>query len=68
MKNAPLADAAMEIKLTATTAHLWFEEIIVGAENKEVIEKVWQLLDESLWYVEAMLKGGTNAEGIFLCG
>jgi signal transduction histidine kinase/CheY-like chemotaxis protein len=65
MKNAPLADAAMEIKLTATTAHLWFEEIIAGAENKEVIEEVWQLLDESLWYVDAMVKGGKNAEGTF---
>jgi len=65
IKNAPLADAVMEIKLTATTAHLWFEEIITGTEGKEVIKKVWQLLDESLWYANAILKGGKNAEGTF---
>ncbi len=65
IKNGPLADASMEIKLTATTAHLWFEEIITGAEEKEIIEKVWLLLDESIWYVDAMFYGGQNAEGIF---
>ncbi|MFK5969549.1 MAG: response regulator [Candidatus Marithrix sp.] len=65
IKNAPLADAAMEIKLTATTAHLWFEEIIVGMEEKEVIEKVWKLLDDSLWYVNAIISGGKNTKGIF---
>ncbi len=65
LKNAPLADAVMEVKLTATTAHLWVEEIISGAEEKEVIAEVWKLLDDSLWYCEAILKGGKNAEGTF---
>ncbi len=64
VKNTPLADAAMEIKLTATTAHLWFKEVIIGAE-KEEIEKVWQLLDSSAWYIDAMLSGGKNIEGTF---
>ncbi len=65
LKNAPLADAAMEIKLTATTAHLWFEEIITGAEEKEVIDKVWKQLDDSFWYIDAILTGGKNLEGTF---
>ncbi len=65
IKNAPLADAAMEIELAATKAHLWIEEILAGTENQEAIETVWQLLDESLWYVDAMLTGGQNTEGIF---
>jgi signal transduction histidine kinase/CheY-like chemotaxis protein len=65
LKNAPLADAAMEIKLNAAMAHLWFEEIITEHHEKEMIEEVWQLLDNSLWYADAMLKGGENAEGIF---
>ncbi|MDM8564504.1 response regulator [Candidatus Halobeggiatoa sp. HSG11] len=64
-KNAPLADAAMEIQLTATIAHLWFEEIIIGIEDKEVIKRVWQLLDKSIWYADAILKGGTNSKGTF---
>jgi len=65
VKNAPLVDAVMEIKLTATTAHLWFEEIIAGAEEREVIEDVWLLLDQSLWFCDAIISGGKNEEGTF---
>ncbi len=65
LKNAPLADAAMEIKLTITTAHLWFEEIITGAEKKAVIDKVWKQLDDCSWYINAILTGGKNLEGTF---
>ena len=36
VKSAPLVDAAMEIKLEATTAHLWFEEIMTfGGRSRE---------------------------------
>jgi len=65
IKNGPLADAAMEIKLTITTAHLWFEEIMIGVEEKNAIKNVWALLDETAWYCDAILAGGKNAEGIF---
>lgn len=61
---APLGDAAMEIKLTATTAHLWFEEIMSGDESVD-IKKVRELLDESVWYCDAILSGGKNDEGEF---
>ena len=61
---APLADAAMEIKLTATTAHLLFEEIVAGDESED-IQEVWKLLDETLWYSNAILNGGSNEEGTF---
>jgi len=54
LKNAPLADAAMEIKLTITTAHLWFEETLTGAEEKAVIDKVWKQLDDCFWYINAI--------------
>ncbi|MCG8571114.1 MAG: methyl-accepting chemotaxis protein [Spirochaetes bacterium] len=65
VKNAPLGDAAMEIKLTSTTAHLWIEEIMTGAEEKERITEVYTLLEEALWYCDAILKGGSNDEGTF---
>jgi methyl-accepting chemotaxis protein len=65
MINAPLADAVMEVKLTATTAHLWFEEILTGTEEQMVIAKVWKLLDESIWYCDAIINGGRNLEGHF---
>lgn len=62
---APLADAAMEIKLTATHAHLVFEEIMAGDEGED-IGRVWGLLDETQFYVDAIAKGGSNDEGTFL--
>lgn len=64
VKLAPAGDAAMEIKLTATTGHLWFEEIMSG-DTSEDIEEVWELFDETLWYCNALLKGGENSEGKF---
>lgn len=54
---APLGDAAMEIKLKATRAHLIFEEILAG-DVSEDINEVWSLLDESMWYCDAIMKGG----------
>jgi len=63
-KYAPLIDAAMEIKLEATTAHLWFEEIMSG-DRDESIKNVILGIERSAWYVNAMLKGGHNNEGTF---
>ena len=64
VEHAPLVDAAMEIKLEATTAHLWFEEIISGDETI-TIESVWGHIEKADWYAEAMLSGGQNSEGKF---
>ena len=61
---APLADAAMEIKLTATEAHLLIEEILSGDEGED-INRVWELLGQTLWYANAILDGGENSEGTF---
>lgn len=63
--HAPLVDATMEIKLAATTAHLWFEEIVTGDRHEEM-DTVWQQLDLADWYARAMLSGGESAEGVFL--
>tara|TARA_R110001583_G_scaffold194591_1_gene365866 strand:- start:440 stop:4045 length:3606 start_codon:yes stop_codon:yes gene_type:complete len=64
-RYSPLVDATMEIKLEATTAHLWFEEIISGDKTIN-IEDIWAKLDQSQWYAQAMLNGGTNEKGTFL--
>ena len=64
-KYTPLVDAAMEIKLEVTIAHLWFEEILIG-DNNENIETVWQHINQAEWYSQAMLEGGENAEGNFI--
>jgi len=63
-RYAPLIDAAMEIKLEATTAHLWFEEIISGDRSLH-IKEIWKHIDEAEWYAHAMLEGGKNNEGNF---
>ncbi len=65
LQKVPLQNAVTEIKLNTTTAHLWFEEIMVGKEEKTAIKTVWQLLDNSLWYADAMIKGGTRKLDIF---
>ena len=62
---APLVDAVMEIKLEATTAHLWLEEILSG-DRDEDIGVVWKHQDQAEWYAKAMLEGGTNPEGTFI--
>ncbi|ODN69275.1 hypothetical protein [Methylobrevis pamukkalensis] len=56
---APLAEAAKEIELTATRAHLIFEEIASGDAN-ESIDEVWGLLDETMFFANAILDGGTR--------
>lgn len=61
---APLGDAAMEIKLTATHAHLLFEEIMAGDEGEDIAQ-VWGLLDETAFYAQAIIAGGENDEGLF---
>ena len=65
VRYAPLIDATMEIKLEATTAHLWFEEAISGDRTVQ-IEVIWQHLNQSRWYAQAMLDGGENKEGRFV--
>jgi len=64
-KYAPLVDASMEIKLEATTAHLWFEEIISG-DRYENLDNVIKHIDLALWYSDVMLKGGKNQESNFI--
>lgn len=64
-RYAPLMDAAMEIKLETTTAHLWLEEVISGDRSID-IAVVWEHLDQAEWYTRAMLEGGENQEGKFV--
>lgn len=63
-RYSPLVDAAMEIKLEATTAHLWLEEILSG-DRYESLDAVFYHLDQSAWYANAMLSGGKNSEGTY---
>jgi PAS domain S-box-containing protein len=62
---APSIDAAMEIKLEATAAHLWFEEVLSGDTSVD-FQTVWQHSEEAMWYLKVMLVGGQNFEGAFV--
>jgi methyl-accepting chemotaxis protein len=55
----PINEAALEIKLHGTKAHLYFEEIIAG-DQTESIEQVWAELDRSLWFANAVIKGDAD--------
>jgi PAS domain S-box-containing protein len=62
---APLADAAMEIKLETTLGHLYLVEAILGNESSD-INAVQACIDAADWYAQAMLQGGENPKGIIL--
>ena len=64
-KYTPLIDATMEIKLEATTAHLWLEEKLSG-DRYEDFDKIVKHIQEARWYATAMLEGGENPEGTFI--
>ncbi len=55
-RHTPQIDAMMEIKLEATGAHLWFEEIISGDKAADMTE-VWRLIDTADWFLLALLEG-----------
>lgn len=55
---APHSEAALEIKLAGTEAHLVFEEIMAG-DQTESIEQVWQLIERAKWHADAIINGGT---------
>jgi len=61
---SPLIDAIMELKLNATNAHLTFEEIMSG-DDSEDIKQVWDLLDETIWYCDAILVGGKKGDNTY---
>lgn len=63
--HAPLADAAMEIKLEASLAHLWFEEA-VEADSEEDRQKALKHIERAKWFANAMIKGGQSDEGRFV--
>lgn len=59
---APLASAAMEVKLNATEAHLLIEEIM-GGDSSEDQAEVWTLFDGADFYLTAILEGGESEKG-----
>ena len=58
-KYSPLTGAILKLKLYAAQSHLWLEEYLEG-DDQESLETVWDNLDKTLWYGQAMLQGGEN--------
>lgn len=55
----PLYDAAMEMRMEAISAYLWFEEMLGGDPNTK-IDDILKHLDRAQWYANAMIAGGEN--------
>ena len=64
-RHGPLIDGAMEIKLEATTAHLWLEEVLTG-DRHVGLDVVLAHLDAADHYAQMMLEGGQTEEGPLL--
>lgn len=64
-RYAPLVDAAMEIKLETTTAHLLLDETLSG-ERIAKLTDIIRHIDQATWYAQAILNGGNNQEGTFM--
>jgi len=62
---APQVRAIENIRLQATTAHLWVEEIIGGDDEHNMDEVSW-ILDEADWYAQAILEGGIEVDITYL--
>jgi len=64
-KHSVLVDATMEAKYELTNAHLWLEEYI--NKDKSVTKpQIKKHIDNALWYLNAMIEGGKNNEGVFI--
>lgn len=65
LEIAPLVDACMEVKVSVTEAHLWFEETMTDYEAIDGYERANEHLEEAKFYISAILSGGKNEEGVF---
>lgn len=59
----PWVKASMEVKLAATTAHLWFEEVLSG-DRPEDMEPVWTKLNHAAECIQDLLEGGKKPDGV----
>lgn len=59
---APWLDSAHEMRFEATTAYLWFEEIL-GSEKNMNMEVVWKHMSQAGWHASALLAGGNQHGG-----
>ncbi|MFO7494381.1 MAG: hypothetical protein R6X05_01955 [Desulfobacterales bacterium] len=61
-EHLALVDAALEIRLEATIANLFLEEMLVGNRSGKT-EDVMHHLDSAAWYAAAILVGGISPDG-----
>ncbi|WP_415249758.1 diguanylate cyclase [Sulfurimonas sp.] len=64
-KHSVLVDATMEAKLELTRAYLWHEKLMRGDKSVKKSQINGNVM-QAKWYLNAMIKGGANKEGIFL--
>lgn len=62
---SPLGNAALEMKFSIASAQLWIEEIITRKRDKD-IQVAWDLMNDAIWYCDAILAGGKRSGKTFL--
>ncbi|MBC8206448.1 MAG: PAS domain S-box protein [Kiritimatiellaeota bacterium] len=63
--QAPLVDAAMEIKYHIAESHLWLEHAVTDG-NPADLDRFRDHLDQAKWYARAMMEGGEDYHGEFI--
>lgn len=64
-KHSVLINAAMEAKLELTIAHLCLEKLTSG-DKRVQISQINNNIIQARWYLNAIINGGKNKEGLFL--
>lgn len=61
-----LVEASLRVQIEITTAHLWFEEIISGDKNEDMMKDVWSHLERAEWYARVIIEGGEDKEHLYV--
>jgi len=59
LEHSKVCCAVMEIRVETVAAHLWLQKYVYVRED-DILNHVRSHLDNAVWYVQAILEGGTN--------
>lgn len=62
IRHLHLVEASLKIQIELTTAHLWFEEIMSGDLNEDMMKDVWDHLDRARRYSLVIAEGGDDKQ------
>ncbi|MBN2512119.1 MAG: hypothetical protein JXB18_04180 [Sedimentisphaerales bacterium] len=60
LEHTKVCCAAMEIRIETVAAHLWLQKYVYVRDD-DILNHIRSHLDNAVWYVQAILHGGTNS-------